>query len=285
MKRYVLRRDNVETGPYSLTEILDKGLLPFDLIGMQDSNDSWQYPGQIQELKDHVRVLDTIEETYLSLYDVSRQELGSLESNQNTIPGTNHSIAKRDTRVPNKRISRLTFAGFIAVGVCSFLAVLLIKNMFDALGSSSRFTAKTIQVSKAASEPTTNQLIQNALAVEVINSKNKEKAHYPVVMKLREIRKLVTVKTAETNISVAGLTSTQLFISNESPKLVDRTTIQLTYEKPGGEVLKQETFAVPMLRPFSTRVMEVPVDEKDVKVKARVLNIYSLHNGPELRRI
>jgi hypothetical protein len=50
-KPYSLLRSNQEMGPYSLDELLQLGLKPFDLIWVNGRSASWQYPSEIESLK------------------------------------------------------------------------------------------------------------------------------------------------------------------------------------------------------------------------------------------
>jgi hypothetical protein len=51
MANYLLLRDNKETGPYSLNELLDLGLKTYDLVWIQGKSAAWRYPSEVEELK------------------------------------------------------------------------------------------------------------------------------------------------------------------------------------------------------------------------------------------
>lgn len=53
-KVYILLRDNKQSGPYSLDEILQLGLRPFDLIWVEGRSAGWSYPSEINALKPYV---------------------------------------------------------------------------------------------------------------------------------------------------------------------------------------------------------------------------------------
>src|SRR5438309_6610565 len=50
-KAFLLLRDNKESGPYSLQEIIALGLKPFDLIWVEGKSAGWRYPAEIEMLK------------------------------------------------------------------------------------------------------------------------------------------------------------------------------------------------------------------------------------------
>ena len=50
-KVYLLLRNNRQTGPYSLEEVLQMNLKPFDLVWVEGRSAAWRYPGEIESLK------------------------------------------------------------------------------------------------------------------------------------------------------------------------------------------------------------------------------------------
>jgi hypothetical protein len=53
-KVYLLLRSNKQTGPYSLEELLQLNLKPFDLVWVEGRTAAWQYPFEIPALKPYV---------------------------------------------------------------------------------------------------------------------------------------------------------------------------------------------------------------------------------------
>ncbi|WP_276483115.1 hypothetical protein [Paraflavitalea pollutisoli] len=51
MNQYLLLRDNKQTGPYSVEELIKKGLKPYDLVWLDGKSAAWRYPSEIAELK------------------------------------------------------------------------------------------------------------------------------------------------------------------------------------------------------------------------------------------
>ena len=50
MSSYLLLRDNKQTGPYTLDELITKGLKPYDLIWIEGKSAGWRYPSEVSEL-------------------------------------------------------------------------------------------------------------------------------------------------------------------------------------------------------------------------------------------
>ncbi len=53
MSSYLLLRNNREKGPFSLEELIQHGLKPYDLIWVNGKSAAWRYPGEIAELKEY----------------------------------------------------------------------------------------------------------------------------------------------------------------------------------------------------------------------------------------
>ena len=61
-KEYLLLRNNQETGPHSLEELVQLGLKPFDLIWVQGRSGGWSYPSEVEALKRYVPAATTEKE-------------------------------------------------------------------------------------------------------------------------------------------------------------------------------------------------------------------------------
>lgn len=53
MTNYLLLRNNKEKGPFSLDELIQHGLKPYDLVWVNGKSAAWRYPGEIAELKEY----------------------------------------------------------------------------------------------------------------------------------------------------------------------------------------------------------------------------------------
>ncbi len=62
-KIYSLLRDNKQTGPYTLEELVDLNLKPFDLIWIEGKSGGWSYPSEIDALKPFLADPQTKEST------------------------------------------------------------------------------------------------------------------------------------------------------------------------------------------------------------------------------
>ena len=51
MNKYLLLRDNKQSGPYTVPEIIELGIKPYDLVWLDGKSVAWRYPSEIEELK------------------------------------------------------------------------------------------------------------------------------------------------------------------------------------------------------------------------------------------
>src|SRR5882724_8351771 len=51
MTKYLLLRDNKQTGPYDLDELRTKGSKAYDLVWIDGKSEAWRYPSEVEELK------------------------------------------------------------------------------------------------------------------------------------------------------------------------------------------------------------------------------------------
>jgi hypothetical protein len=58
MTSYLLLRDNKESGPYSMEELLRFGLKPYDLVWIKGKSAAWRYPSEVDELKPYAPVVE-----------------------------------------------------------------------------------------------------------------------------------------------------------------------------------------------------------------------------------
>ncbi|MFL5740540.1 MAG: hypothetical protein ACJ75B_10015, partial [Flavisolibacter sp.] len=63
---YRILRDNKEKGPFSLEELLQLSLKPFDLIWVEGRSAGWRYPSEIEALKPYLENPETQKDTLVA---------------------------------------------------------------------------------------------------------------------------------------------------------------------------------------------------------------------------
>jgi len=51
MNKYLLLRDNKQSGPYTVNELASHGIKPYDLVWLEGRSAAWRYPSEMDELK------------------------------------------------------------------------------------------------------------------------------------------------------------------------------------------------------------------------------------------
>lgn len=73
--KYLLLRDNKQSGPYSKDELVTKGLKPYDLVWLEGKSAAWRYPSEFDELKPFAPVVE--EQPYDRFYKKSSAQSSS----------------------------------------------------------------------------------------------------------------------------------------------------------------------------------------------------------------
>jgi hypothetical protein len=58
MSNYLLLRNNIESGPYSLNDLTELGLKAYDLVWVQGRSAAWRYPSEVEELKPYAPIVE-----------------------------------------------------------------------------------------------------------------------------------------------------------------------------------------------------------------------------------
>src|SRR5688572_7162447 len=77
MGKYLLLRDNKESGPYLLDDLVRLGLKPYDLVWQEGKSAAWRYPSEVNELKPFAPVVE--EQPFDRFYKKATEEKGKPE--------------------------------------------------------------------------------------------------------------------------------------------------------------------------------------------------------------
>jgi hypothetical protein len=72
MASYLLLRSNNKSGPYTLHDLVNFGLKPYDLVWVDGKSAAWRYPSEVEELKPYAPVVE--EQPYDRFYKKNTQE-------------------------------------------------------------------------------------------------------------------------------------------------------------------------------------------------------------------
>ena len=309
MKCYLLLRENVENGPYTLDELKALNLLPTDLIWVEGSSQCWRFPYEINGLASFVQPAQQKEKQTFepdAASPTSRVFVAFPPQLQNLI--TPAQLAKYTTDAPEAssepqtplpnletqleehhrakafrfRASRQTSPamGWIAA-VCTgvLISAVLIKKMVDAV------EVQQLPVKAAAALPDSNpqaggaedKTYRNALATELVPVDTAVALEKPVKKaKKVSIKKQVRVRASAYRKGVfGGIQGLTLLVDNASDHVLDKVTIEVAYLKPNGDVIEKENHHLRAVAPKSSKTLVVPPSKRGVKVEYKITKIQS----------
>ena len=91
MLAYLLLRNNIQSGPYSLEELKVSGIRATDLFWVEGTSSAWRYPDQIEELQAFVHAAITNKES-ISICD-DRLQIHHEENEGNKMMQSNQSAS------------------------------------------------------------------------------------------------------------------------------------------------------------------------------------------------
>lgn len=97
MTKYLLLRDNKQTGPFVLDELRANGLKPYDLVWIEGKSAAWRYPSEVEELMPFAPVVE--EQPFDRFYKKPSQAVSSINPAINTIAQSNNVTAAQSRAV------------------------------------------------------------------------------------------------------------------------------------------------------------------------------------------
>lgn len=97
MVNYLLLRNNKETGPFSLEELLKMGLKPYDLVWIPGKSAAWRYPSEIDELKAYAPEVEEQPFDRFFKKPGTTQQTEPVPASQQEIPASHQAYAPKVT--------------------------------------------------------------------------------------------------------------------------------------------------------------------------------------------
>jgi len=108
MIKYLLLRDNKESGPYTFDELKARGLKAYDLVWVENKSAAWRYPCEVEELSSFAPAVE--EQPFDRFYKRPAQENNSPVI-ATTVPlkqNGSSAFSGEPSAVPGKRIIYVT---------------------------------------------------------------------------------------------------------------------------------------------------------------------------------
>ena len=314
MRCYLLLRNNVETGPFTLEELAAQSLKTTDLVWLEGESTAWKYPTELEALKSYVvtddvttesrvessRIINTSKGIFVALplhepdlkpkeeQEVSveletrfAQPLDALQEQYN-------SFKKKEPFQFRKTFSKPHHAlWLVCVFAGSLFCAFLIKNIVDT------YDANPLVVTAAAALPVTDDnssknspednLYQNALTTEIVPVDTvtlkplKKEAHKV------DLNRLVHLEANDYQVGLlGGIKNLRMLVVNKSALVLNKVSFQLQYLKPNGDVIKTENLLLKSVAPKSSKSLAIPSNKRGVKVAYHITGIQSKQGSDAL---
>ena len=304
MKKYLLLRNNQQTGPHSIEQLASIGLFPLDLIWIEDESTSWKYSEEIEELKHLISYnhtsqnhLPKTEKVFIALPsnfgERSRRETGeeyaSLPVNEmepvletNYVKPLeelkeNYKALNQKKRIWEKKIFQSSSgASVAAIFIGVVLGAIMIKKMVDGyVPDSPEQIVKAVPIIDRETEKPPQENIKNALVTEIVPVYKNAPAK---VLKKGNIKKQLKIKTNNYKVGLfGGINGLQLTVFNNSAQFVDKVIVALDYLRPNGIVVQSENVSFSSIKPLDAQTIAIPGSNRGVKVRYKILKVYA-HN-------
>jgi hypothetical protein len=286
MSKYLLLRDNQQSGPYSLEKLTEIGLQPSDLVWIQGKSTGWVYAGEIEELTDVLENTSRssaieVQNTYALPGDplLSRPLTENLRGEENPSLNTKYARPLDEIKemyvhhLEKKNTTKWYKAGLAATIVAVvLLSGFVIKKLVIDKPEKIEIKTATAAIPPAPGQPVTNsENFQNALSKEFIPIETKPKKAKPI-----DLKKLVAVEANDYHVKLlGGIKDLKLTVQNYSEHLLDKVIIKVDYLKPKGEIVNSEVVIVRNIKSQDSKSVDVPPSARGVKVKYTILHIDS----------
>lgn len=102
MPSYRLLRNNKESGPYTINDLVTLGLKPYDLVWVEGRSAAWRYPSEISELKEFAPVVEEqpFDRFYKKQADTSLETPKNEQASEETLGVTKTEEIKTEVTPP-----------------------------------------------------------------------------------------------------------------------------------------------------------------------------------------
>jgi hypothetical protein len=304
MKKYLLLRNNQESGPHSIEQLASVGLFPLDLIWIEDESMAWKHPDEIEELKHFISYSDTpqyrmqekSEKIFVSLpANFSKKSRSEMKEEYASLPVNemepvletnyvrpleelkeNYRVSNHKKPIWNKKIFQSSNgATVVAIFMGVVLGAIMIKKMVDGHVPALKEQTTAIPIIDREVERPPQENIKNAIVKEIVPVYKNTPAK---VSKKTNIKKQLKIKTNNYKVGLfGGITGLQLTVFNTSSQFVDKVVVALDYLKPNGEVVQSENISFSSIKPLGAQTIAIPGSNRGVKVQYKILKV-SAHN-------
>jgi hypothetical protein len=310
MKKYLLLRNNHESGPYSIETIASIDLGPLDLIWVEGESTAWKYPEEIEELKglahshsgskkcagqerrnifvslpavDHE--VETTSEQQEVVF-VMEPEIAFEKNEEKSLPEfkENYRVSNIKKPVWSKKFFQFSNeVNIAAIFIGAVLSAIMIKKMVDGLSPTSlESTATAIPIIDREIEKQPDETIRNAIVTEIVPVYKNIPAK---TSKPGNIKKQLKIKTNNYKVGLfGGINGLQLTVFNNSSQFVDKVIVSLDYLRANGIAVQSENISFSSIKPLGSQTITIPGSKRGVKVRYKILKAYTHNYKADLKQ-
>jgi len=278
MKKYLLLRDNKETGPYSMDDFSSMGLYSTDLVWLEDQSTVWLYATEIPALQPFLKKRERpVRRVYVSRPVAEPANEGFIPPAHPLTELKERQIPEKQTKTIFRKPSLVLTDALRVAAVFTGLVVgaVMIKKLVDEAGTGPvadnvpAATAIVIDEPPAADETYKNALVTETVpSTQLVKEVKKEKP--------KDIRKQLRLQGSKYNVGMlGGISNLALSVYNSSNHSVDHVTVEVQYLKPDGSVIHADQYEISSIRPMGVKTLEVPDSRRGVKVTYRIVGVTS----------
>jgi hypothetical protein len=314
MKKYLLLRDNRQSGPHTIEQMGSFGLDPLDLIWIENESTSWKYPEEIEELKDLVcydvnnagskqptlstenvfvslpvnddaieREQTTGEYSCLSLQDdlppfQTTYPIYSDEINENFAP------LKQKQPIWQQRLFRSgNAASVIAIFIGVVVGSFIIKKWVDGYVPGYEETESIVPVLDRNPVKQPDENMHNALVTEIVpvyKSPSTKKT------KMTNLKNQLKLSANSYKVGLfGGINGLRLTVFNTSSQAIDKVIVAIDYLKRNGAVVESENIPFTSIKPRAAQTLSIPPTGRGVKLRYRIIKVYAHDYKEDLKEI
>jgi hypothetical protein len=314
MKKYLLLRHNRETGPHTIEQLGLSGLLPLDLIWIENESTTWKYPDEIEELKSLIKFdIDSQKanrfknknDKIISLpSNFSQKNRQELNHNYSLLPTTysepvlktnyikpleelkeNYRASKQKKQIWDRKIFASSSAASVAaVFIGVVLGAFVIKKTVDGyVPDATEETAMATPIIDREIEKQPTENFKNALVTEIVPV---YKTAPVKTSKPGDVKKQLKIKTNNYKVGLfGGINGLQLTMFNTSAQVVDKVIVALDYLRPNGAVVQSENVYFTSIKPRGAQTISITGSDRGVKLRYKILKVYAHDYKADLKQV
>jgi hypothetical protein len=288
MKKYLLLRDNAQSGPYALEDLRRLTLKPLDLIWIEGVSTRWHPVSECRELQDFI--VKPARRPVVNFVSVSRRP--AVPAAEIPAPTPVDGFGEKVRRQPRKFHFRpMPRAGsptwILGLFICLIGGTVVVEKILETP------QAEGIMPEKMAAQPLPavpeEQSVARPADIDYQNAIKKETITPDSVAKpisaasLKSLRRQVIIGTNKLRTGIfGGIDDLQVKVYNGSGQLLDKVNLLVQFFRPNGTPLREERYSIYSVKPHSEKILVVPPGKRGVRVKYKLIGVETKEEVPEL---